>query len=495
MKIPEYNDNVGIQNVGVAAVVSPDAAAAPWIALDRVGEATYGLGKIIQEKQDDILRVKDLSERTLTAEGRITDLMLDLEKERDPATAPAKFSEGMSQIKSDVLDGVVDYKVATALQSHLTSKEVSGVTQVKHAAWKWTLENNTASTNKSIDEWTKIAAGDETRIPEAKEMITDLIDANVRMGAWTPDAGRIKQDRAIKDVYAQTAAQIIIDDPLNAPDRISPLIAESELDPTEALALESRAVAAQARAERAQVKQDKSDWSANAANAAIEIKAGRMNKEGALQLYSEGLIGAPQLQYLEQVLGGSGADSKASKNALAAIKMEVYMDRMSPQVAMRKIYGSPDITPDDKDNALRELSQLGKADDKISTQLNKAKEIYFTSFAPSFLSLNPKAEERAAANDALNRMYTDYFANKKKYDADPEALIKHALEVTQQKRASDTGTSKYKSMDEVMKAFDYYKSRGMIDASGRALLRADWQKEFGKWGLVLNDENWPKGKP
>jgi len=499
MKIPEYDQNVSLTATGPYPGVSGEAAAAPWLGLAKVGEQTMELGKVIQDKQDEIFRVKDLSEKTIQAEGDISNLMQSLSQERDPQTAEQKFADGFAEIKNRTMDGVNDYKVASALTSHLAAKEVAGVTAVKHEAWKWTLENNTADTQKAVDAWTKIAAADENRIPEATAQITGLINANVRLGAWTPETGRVTLEKATKDLYAQTAATIIMNDPSNAPERIKPLLAASGLDPTAALSLETRAVTAQAKATQVENKLDQAEWASTAAMMASSIKVGgemtigdmtfTPNKEGVLSMYSQGFIGDKQLRFLEQVLGGGGTDPIISKRNSDSIMADVYMGKTTPAAAMQKIYSSQDILPENKDDALSKLTQMGKSEGKIPPTMEKAMQLYRTTIAPSSFSLNPKAEEMDALGNSMREVWTDYFKNEKKYQENPDLIIKRAIEKTTKTNVVEATPNPYKDLVELGRAYKAYvvdvKSRGGVPR-GREM----WAQWFKAKGGVM--PAWPE---
>jgi hypothetical protein len=121
--------------------------------------------------------------------------------------------------------------------------------------------------------------------------------------------------------------------------------------------------------------------------------------------------------------------------------------------------------------------------------MEKAKQIYLTKTAPSFLSMNPREDEKEAAGAALRDMYNDYFANEKKYQMDPDLLIKRAIEKTSPAAVDGSGITDmpcpYADLATLKKAFDEYVVK---QKTGR---RPDlWQKWFQQKGGIMPD--WPK---
>lgn len=177
MKIPEYTQRESLPSPGPAPTISAEGAAAPYNAIADMGKQVRDLEQTIQEKQDDVYRVKEVANRSLQAEGEIGDLMISLEQERDPKTASQKFTDGISEIRDRTMDGVEDYKVANALTSHLANREIAGSTQVKHQSFKWTLENDQMDMMKQNDEWKKIASGNPAQVDFAAGKIEERIAA------------------------------------------------------------------------------------------------------------------------------------------------------------------------------------------------------------------------------------------------------------------------------------------------------------------------------
>ncbi len=495
MKIPEYDQNVSLATPGPAPTLSADAAAAPWNALAKVGEQTMELGKVIQEKQDEIFRVKELTDRSIQAEGQIGDLMLQLEKERDPQTATQKFSDGMADIKNRTMDGVQDYKVANALTTHLAQKEIEGVTKVKHESWKWTLQNDQSDMMAQNDKWKRAAVNSPDQVDYAAGMIRDRVAASVATGSILPETGRALADKEVKDLYAQVMGQMLITDPRRAPDLIKPLLLKSGMDPTDVWAMEQRAEHAKAQFELKAAKGDKTLWDANAANASILIRGGKLGEDGITDLFHTSKIGPDQLHYLHSVLDSTKSrtdtdNAKTSNHAMNAILNDVFFNRVTPERAARQIDLNSSILPEHKTSAMQLLISIGKKADSIPSQMEKAMQLYRTKIAPSSFSLNPKAEEMDALGATMREVWTDYFANERKYQTNPDELIKRAIEKTKPDASlSSIPASPYTDPAKLMKAFDYYVVKKNVNQNGLTP-REYWQEWFNRAGLTMPP--WPK---
>jgi hypothetical protein len=491
MKIPEYDQNVSLQNPGPAPTVPADVAAAPWNALAQVGKETFELGKVIQEKQDDILRLKDVAQKTVSAENQLTDLEQKITQERDPETAADRFSEGMTEIKSQALDGVSDLKVMNALTSHLTSKEVEYATKVKHSAFKWTLENNTVDTNNAIDNWTKIAAKDPSKREYADAMIQQLIEGNVRVGAWTPDSGRARYEKSHDDMYAQAAAEIMSTDPMNAPDRVGELLKTYRGDPTRAYQMESRAVVAQNRAERGLHRLDKVDYEREATLLRMGVRNEGFGHEEVDEAYLAGRIGERQHTELGSFVDSFGlkdnaANVQASHAVASDIMTQVYLGQLSAPVAMRRISNSANILPSLKDEYLAKLANVGKQDDKFPHTKDEALQILRNFSYPNGI-MKIEGEQQRNMNGLLGEFYDYYRGNKSKIDANPFMLIDWARKRTDVSKKTRVSNSPYKDGAALRAAYDHYRKEGM---AGK---KADWQAQFDLHGLKLYD--WPEGRP
>jgi hypothetical protein len=110
------------------------------------------LGKHIQDRVDEVRRTEEVSRRALQVESETADLMVELDKKRDPATVADDFANGFQEIKERALDGVNDMKVANALTSHLGQREVADTVKTKHLSWKWTVENGQEAVKTDVDQ-------------------------------------------------------------------------------------------------------------------------------------------------------------------------------------------------------------------------------------------------------------------------------------------------------------------------------------------------------
>lgn len=496
MKIPEYDLNVSLPSPGPTPTVPAEVAAAPWVGLAKVGDQTAELGKVIQEKQDEIFRVKDVTDRSIQAENKISDLMISLEKERDPQTAPTKFSEGMADIKNEVMEGVSDYKVASSLTTHLAAKEIEGVTKVKHAAWTWTLQNDQEDMMSQNDRWKKAAVNSPDQVDYAAGQIQSRIAASVATGSIKPETGRLLLEKERKDLYVQVMSQMMLNDPKSAPDAIKPLLVKSGLDPNDIWAMEQRAEHARTAFENKSAKGDKVIWEKNSAQASIQIRAGNLKETDVNEMFALGKIGPEQLQHLQSVLDSvkthaDAENTKTSYRAMNDILMDVFTNRTTPERAARTVDGNANILPEHKTHAMQTLLAIGRGADRIPPQMEKAKQILLTKVAPSFLSMNPRAEEKEAAGEVLREMYTDYFANEKKYQSDPDLLIKRAIEKTKPEAVDFTSVpnSPYKDKADLLKAYDYYVVKRHPSPNGLTP-KHYWERWFSQVGEVMPP--WPR---
>jgi hypothetical protein len=156
------------------------------------------------------------------------------------------------------------------------------------------------------------------------------------------------------------------------------------------------------------------------------------------------------------------------------------------------------ILPEHKTQGLSSLIQIGKAGNAIPPQMEKAKQIYLTKTAPSFLSMNPREDQAEAAGAVMRDMYSDYFANQDRYNRDPDLLIKRAIEKTKaQTGLVDTvPNNPYESKAKLLEAYNYYvhgKTGEYEVGPGRASIgrtpKYYWQKWFNQMGETMPP--WP----
>ena len=495
MRIPEYTQRESLPSPGPAPSISADAAAAPYLGLAELGKQAAELERTVQEKQDEIYRVKEITDRSIRAEGEIGDLMLSLEQERDPQTAPQKFSDGISEIRDRVMDGVEDYKVANALTTHLANREIAGSTQVKHEAYKWTLQNDQMDMMEQNDRWKKAASKNPDQVDYASRMIEDRIAASVATGSILPETGRLLADKERKDLYVQVMSQMMLVNPKDAPEAIKPLLVKSGLDPNDIWAMEQRAEHARTAFESQMLKGDKVAWSKNAATATIAIRSGSLNENGVNEMYSTGKIGPEQLTHLQSVLDSTKTRSTSDNGQVSMRAMYdslngVFFGGKRPELVLREINANANILPEHKAHAAQTLLSIGKAGNSIPSQMEKAMSLYRTTIAPSSFSLNPKQEEMDALGNTMREVWTDYFANEAKYQADPDLLIKRAIEKTKpESGASTVPSSPYIEPAKLLKAFDYYVVKKNPNPHG-VTPRAYWQEWFNRAGMTM--PVWPK---
>ncbi len=496
MRIPEYTQRESLPSPGPAPTISASAAAAPWDALGEVGEQAHKLERAIQEKQDEVYRVKEVTDRSIQAESDISDLMLSLEQERDPQTASQRFSDGISEIKDRALDGVEDYKVANALTSHLANREIAGSTQVKHEAYKWTLQNDQMDMMEQNDRWKKAAANNPNQVDYVAGKIEERIAASVATGSILPETGRALADKERKDLYVQVMSQMMLTNPKDAPEAIKPLLVKSGLGPSDVWAMEQRAEHAKTSFEAKMLKGDKVVWEANAGRASIAIRSGSLNENGVNEMYATGKIGPDQLTHLQSVLDSTKTRSNTD-NSLTS--MRAMYDSMNgfffggkrPEAVLREINGNASILPEHKAQAAQTLLSVGKSGNAIPSQMEKAMQLYRTKIAPSSFSLNPKQEEMDALGNVMREVWSDYFANEKVYQADPDLLIKRAIEKTDPTKGggSTIPSSPYMEPAKLLKAYDYYVVKKNPSPNGTTP-KAYWQEWFNRANLTMPP--WPK---
>lgn len=495
MRIPEYTQRISLPSPGPAPTISAEGAAAPYAAIGDVGRQVRDLEQTIQEKQDYVFRVKEVADRSLQAEGEIGDLMISLERERDPQTASQKFSDGISEIRDRTMDGVEDYKVASSLTSHLANREIAGSTQVKHQAFKWTLENDQMDMMRQNDDWKKIATGNPAQVDFVAGKIEERIAASVATGSIHPETGRLLAEKERKDLYVQVMSQMMLTDPQTAPEAIKPLLIKSGLDPNDIWAMEQRAEHARAAFEAKMLRSDKIVWESNSAQASIAIRSGSLNENGVNEMFATGQIGPDQLTHLQSVMDSTKTRSTTENNQTSVRAMYdalngAFFGGKRPEVVLREINGNASILPEHKAHAAQTLLSIGKAGSAIPSQMEKAMQIYRTTVAPSSFSLNPKREEMDALGNTMREVWSDYFANEKKYQADPDLLIKRAIDKTKpESGASTVPASPYMEPAKLLKAFDYYVVKKNPNPHG-VTPRAYWQEWFSRSGMTM--PSWPK---
>ena len=476
MKIPEYEQNVSLNAPGAYPGVSGEQAAAPWLGLAKVGEQTMELGKAIQDKQDEIYRTKELTDRSILAESKISDLKISIAQERDPQTATQKFAEGMTGIKSDVMDGVNDYKVANALTNHLASREVTGVTEVKHESYKWSLEDDALTRAKQKDLIVASAQNDADKFPEAKDALGALYQNGVDMKTLSPGAAYVQNEKAQKDLLRQTVAGITERDPLNAPRLVEPFL--KDIDATEAYYLRHGAVMAQARAESDANKVDKKRWEANLVPFREEVRAGRMTEKQVFQAARDNQIGHDEVSRLLSDIDSRDTrrttdNQRVSHQRASAIVNDVTMGRIEAGVGAEKIDRDPGILPEHKAQA---TALLTRADaEKIPTLVQKAIALE----QAATIIRNPMQKKAADSEIALRRT-KEYLDNPETYKKDPMKFYKKVMDEIGGGTDDGIPPSPYDAVT-LPKAFKYY----VLEKRGGAITtpREYWIKWYKQRSL------------
>lgn len=314
-------------------------------------------------------------------------------------------------------------------------------------------------------------------------------------GSILPETGRRLAEKERKDLYVQVMSQMMLTNPQNAPDAIKPLLIKSGLDPNDIWAMEQRAEHARASFELKSHRADKTVWESNSARASMAIRSGSFNENGVNEMYATGKIGPDQLTHLQSVLDSTKTRSTTDNNQTSMRAMYdslngAFFGGKRPEAVLREINANASILPEHKTHAAQTLLSIGKAGNTIPSQMEKAMQLYRTTIAPSSFSLNPKQEEMDALGNTMREVWTDYFANEKKYQTDPDLLIKRAIEKTKpESGASTIPVSPYMEPAKLLKAFDHYVVKKNQNAHG-VTPRAWWQEWFNRAGMTMPP--WPK---
>lgn len=493
MKIPIYTDRVATGAVGPSPTTSPEVAAAPWVALEQVGRETTKVAQVIQEKRDDILRVNEVAERSLYAEKRISDLMRQLQTERDPSTVSEKFSDEMVNIRNESLFNVEDDKVMRSMAAFLSNREIEGTVKARHLSWQWTVENDQTSVLKTNEELLKMSTlpgTSEEDWDRYRKMAVDRISASETSGTFNPIVAEELRQKTKRRFISEYYSSLIVADPQSAIEKRYLL---AELDPTQQEALYHRAIVERDQRETRMEKADKKIWDVNAANAATTIRRGKLGQDGIDKMFEEGTIGPAQKHFLESVLDASRTridteNTKASQTAMHGILNQVYMGFLKPEEASKKVYGMSSILPAEKDQALTAIITFSKAQDRVPSQMATAIRIYQTTIYPSSFSMNPRADQEMAFGEVMREVWTDYFANEKEYTKNPDLLIKRAIERTKSS-AQVANPVPYKDLETLLKAYQ----REVVQAKARGEIisgREKWEDWFRQLGGAM--PKWPE---
>ena len=476
MKIPEYDQRVSLNATGPYPTISGEAAAAPWLGLAKVGEETMQLGKAIQDKQDEIYRTKDLTDRSIDAESKIADLKMSIAQERDPQNATKRFSDGMTDIKNQVMDGVNDYKVANALTSHLANREITGVTEVKHETYKWSMEDDALTRAKRKDLIVLEAQTDATKFLGAKGALAALYQEGVNMKTLSPGAAYAQNEKSQKDLLRQTVAGIIERDPLNAPRLV--LTDLTEIDATEAYYLRHSAATAQAQAETGANKVDKKRWETNLVPMREEVEAGRMTKAQVFQAARRNDIGNDEVTRLLSDIDSRDTrrttdNQRVSHQRASGIVNDVTMGRIGAGEGAAKIDRDSGILPEHKAQA---TALLTRADaEKIPTLVQKAIALE----QAATIIRNPTQKKAADSEIALRRT-KEYLDNPDVYKKDPMKFYKKVMEEIGGGTDDGIPPSPYDAVT-LPKAFKYY----VLEKKGGAITtpREYWIKWYKQRSL------------
>jgi len=478
MKIPEYDQNVSLNPPGPAPSISGEQAAAPWLGLAKVGEDVYKLGRAVKEKQDEISRVKDVTDRSIAAESRISDLKIAVEQERDPITAQETFANGMTDIRNEVMDGVNDYKVANALTQHLAQREVAGLTEVKGAAYKWSLEDDALTRAKQKDLIVKSSQENSGNFLRAKDEIAALYQAGVDMKFLSPNAAYAENEKAQKDLLRQTVAGITERDPLNAPRAVEPYL--KDIDATEAYYLRHSALMAQTRAETDLNKADEARWKKNLVPMIENVRLHGWKDADVFQAARTGDIGPEQVSHLLSYIDSRNTrrttdNIRASSQRVGSIINDFTMGRIGAAEAAKKIDRDPGILPDDK---ARATAHLTRADaENIPALVTKAIKLE----QAATIMRNPEAKKAADSEISLRRTQ-EYLDDVEVYRKDPMKFYKKVLAEIGAGTDDGIPPSPYDAVT-LPKAFKYY----VVEKhpGGERTSRDAWIKWYKQRGLGL----------
>jgi hypothetical protein len=476
MKIPEYDQDVSLNATGAYPGVSGEIAAAPWLGLAKVGAETMELGKVIQEKQDEIRRVKDVTDLSIQAESGITDLKLAIEQERDPKTATQKFADGMTDIKNQVMDGVNDYKVANALTSHLANREITGVTEVKHAVMKWDLEDDALTRARAKDQIVLASQNDAGKFLESKDSLARLYQFGVKMKTLSPGAAYTENEKAQKDLLRQTVAGIIERDPRNAPRLVQPYL--TDIDATEAHYLRASAVMAQHTAETDANRADKIRWEKEVVPMREEVRAGRMTEKEVFQAARDNRIGETEVTRLLADIDSRDTrrttdNQRVSHQRASSVVNDVQMGRIDAGEGAKKIDRDPNILPEHKAAA---TALLTRADaEKIPALVSKAIALE----QAATIIRNPTQKKAADSEIALRRT-KEYLDNTDLYKKDPMKFYKKVMDEINGGTDDGIPPSPYDAVS-LPKAFKYY----VLEKRGGAITtpREYWIKWYKQRSL------------
>lgn len=495
MNIPLYGVDVAPVQAIQAPLVSPGTAGAPGAAIAKVGADVQELSAHIQAKVDEVRRTEELSSRALQVESETADLMVELEKKKDPATVADDYYNGFQDIKERALDGVNDMKVANALTSHLATREATDTVKVKHQSWAWTIEQGQEAVQTDTDQMIKnhtssmdVANPDPLAFAKASDDIQARINASVESGILKPEVGRALYEKKRKDLYIQAAYRAIIDDPQGAPVKVMSILLPSGLDPKDIEEIHRTAIIRRESSETGNHKQDEVRWEQNAVTLDLDAREGRLNPKQVVERFKSGDIGPAQAYRLQNVIDSHGLQSnEASQDLMYSILNRMYTGQATPQETKRAIQNaSGSIKPGHQTHAYTVIAAIGGGGgaEKIPATMTRAERLIQTMVYPSLGSPSPKASEGKKYGELMSELYGEYFGNRAKYHSDPDALIKWSMSRISPKAGGSAVAppSPYNSKEELKKAYNYYVIQGK--GNSRAP-RNYWNAWFLDEGMTL----------
>lgn len=502
MNIPLYSVDVAPVQAIQAPLMSPSQAGAPALAVAKVAGDVQELSTHIQEKVDEVRRTEELSKRALQAESESADLMISLEQERDTESAGDTFANGFQDIKERALQGVNDMQVANALTAHLATREVTDTVKVKNLTWKWTVENGQENIQTDLDQIIKnhttsmdVANPDPLAFAKTQDDLRARIEAGVASTLITPDTGRKLFDSKKKDLYVQAAYRAIIDDPQGAPVKVMSILLPSGLDPKDIEEIHRTAIIRRESAETGNHKQDEVRWEQSAAPMDLQAREGKLSAPEILDAFNKGIIGPTQYYRLQSVVQSHGVESnEASQDLMYSILNKMYTKELTPaqtQLAIQRAAGS--IKPSHQAHAYATIASIGGGEDKVPATMARAERLISTMVYPSLGSVSPKASEGKKYGTMMGELYNEYFANRAKYHADPEALIKWSMGRISPKAggAGQIPGSPYDSNLALREAYTFYVTKGNRNPNG-ATPKHYWQTWFSDAGIAM--PAWPGGR-
>jgi hypothetical protein len=461
----------------------------------------------VQEQVDNIRRTEDVSKKSLQVASETADLMIELNEKRDPTTVEADFSSRFQDIKDRALEGVNDYKVATALTSHLGEKEVEHAVKTKGLSWKWTVENGQEAVQTDTDTIISshttsldVANPDPVMFANTADKIHERIDAAVAASLITPEAGRKLYEEKKKDLYVQAAYRAMMDDPQGAPVKVMAMLLPSGLDPKLIEEIHRTAIIRRESSESLNHKGDEIRWEKAAAPMDFEAREGRLGAKEVLESYQAGTIGPTQYYRLQGVVQSHGIKSnEASQDLMYSVLNRMYTGELTPDKAANVIQGlAANITPAHQAHAYQTIRAIGGAVDKIPATMSRAERLIATMVYPSLGTPSPKSDEGKKYGKMMGELYGEYFANKEKYQKDPDGLIKWAQARIAPKDSGDQGSIRnapggnpYSDALVLRKAYKFYVTDGNKNKNG-VTPRNYWKAWFDQLGETM--PAWPEGR-